>query len=126
MSLKSKYQPVLNLGEQIGVVNGGVEEAGNVLKMWGSVDCEYKKNQIWDAIKKVGGSNPADVEADIRVLQNDYYARHEVSKGESLSLIAKHYYKDMMAYNKIFEANRDVLDHPDKIKPGMVLTIPFP
>ncbi|MDX2134873.1 MAG: LysM peptidoglycan-binding domain-containing protein [Saprospiraceae bacterium] len=126
MSLQSKYQSVLNLGEEIGVVEGGVSEEGAQLKVWGKVDCEYKKNQLWDQIKKVGGENPADIVADIQVLQNDYYAKHEVSSGESLSLIAKHYYKDMMAYTKIFEANRDILDDPDKIKPGQVLTIPFP
>ena len=56
----------------------------------------------------------------------DVYASHTVKKGESLSLIAKHYYGDLMKYKQIFEANRDQLDNPDKIEVGQVLTIPNP
>jgi nucleoid-associated protein YgaU len=126
MSIQSKYQPVLDLGENIGVVNGGHEEVDGQLKVWGSVDTLYKKNQIWDKIKAIGGDSPSDIVADITVLQDAYYAKHEVSSGESLSLIAKHYYGDMMDYKKIFEANRDILDDADHIKPGQVLTIPNP
>jgi nucleoid-associated protein YgaU len=52
------------------------------------------------------------------------YARHTVKSGESLSKIAKHYYKDPMKYNTIFEANRDQLKNPDMIHPGQELIIP--
>jgi nucleoid-associated protein YgaU len=47
-----------------------------------------------------------------------------VTKGESLWKIAERYYGDGSLYPKIFEANRDVLKDPDKIKVGQRLRIP--
>lgn len=49
---------------------------------------------------------------------------HVVEKGDTLGAIAKKYYGKASAYPKIFEANRDVLDDPDKIRPGQRLRIP--
>lgn len=49
---------------------------------------------------------------------------HTVVKGDTLSLIAKTVYGDMMKYPVIFEANKPMLSHPDKIYPGQVLRIP--
>lgn len=49
---------------------------------------------------------------------------HVVEKGDTLSAIAKKYYGKASAYMKIFEANKDVLTDPDKIKPGQKLRIP--
>ena len=49
---------------------------------------------------------------------------HTVKSGESLSAIAKKYLGDANKYNSIFEANRPMLTHPDKIYPGQVLRIP--
>ena len=65
----------------------------------------------------VGGSNPSDLVADISVANTEYYTRHTVAKGESLSLIAKHYFKDPMKYKQIFEANKDTIKNPDLIHP---------
>lgn len=47
-----------------------------------------------------------------------------VKKGDTLSAIAKVQYGDANKYNKIFEANKPLLSHPDKIYPGQVLRIP--
>lgn len=49
---------------------------------------------------------------------------HVVEKGDTLSAIAKRYYGKAGLYTKIFDANRDVLDDPNKIKPGQKLRIP--
>jgi nucleoid-associated protein YgaU len=49
---------------------------------------------------------------------------HTVAKGETLSHIAQHYYGKASEYQKIFEANRDQLKDPDKIREGMTLHIP--
>jgi nucleoid-associated protein YgaU len=124
MSVKSKYQSVLDLGERINVQNGKVEENEGVLRVWGTVQTPYEKDQLWDAIKAVGGAEPADIIADIAVTNDAYYAKHTVVKGEILSLIAKHYYGDLMKYKQIFEANRNILDNPDKIEVGQELIIP--
>ena len=49
---------------------------------------------------------------------------HDVVRGDTLSAIAKTYYGDASQYPKIFEANKPMLSHPDKIYPGQKLRIP--
>ena len=49
---------------------------------------------------------------------------HVVERGDTLSAIAKTYYNNAGQYPKIFEANRPMLAHPDKIYPGQTLRIP--
>ena len=49
---------------------------------------------------------------------------YTVVKGDTLSKIAKEHYGNANEYNKIFEANRPMLKHPDKIYPGQLLRIP--
>ena len=49
---------------------------------------------------------------------------YEVVKGDTLSKIAKHHYGDANKYHQIFEANRPMLEDPDKIYPGQRLRIP--
>ena len=49
---------------------------------------------------------------------------HDVVRGDTLSAISKKYYGDANKYNAIFEANRPMLTHPDKIYPGQKLRIP--
>ena len=124
MALKDKYASVLALGEHLNVRDGKIEEADGVLRMWGRVSTNYEKDQLWDAIKAVGGANPSDIVVDVQVDNPSFYTKHTVVKGESLSKIAKHYYDDMMKYKIIFEANRDQLSDADNIEVGQVLTIP--
>lgn len=50
--------------------------------------------------------------------------QYTVQKGDNLSKIAKNLLGDANAWKQIFEANRDVLDNPDKIFPGQTLKIP--
>lgn len=49
---------------------------------------------------------------------------HTVVSGDNLSKIAKAFYGDPNKYPVIFEANRPMLSHPDKIYPGQMLRIP--
>ena len=49
---------------------------------------------------------------------------HEVVSGDNLSKIAKNFYGDANKYPLIFEANKPMLTHPDKIYPGQLLRIP--
>ena len=126
MSVKAKYQGVLDLGEQLGIKNGNVTEEGNVLKIKGEANTPYEKDLIWDKIKAVGGENASDIKANITVADDTVYHRHTVASGESLSKIAKHYYGDAMKYKQIFEANTNILKNPDVIHPDQVLVIPNP
>jgi nucleoid-associated protein YgaU len=49
---------------------------------------------------------------------------YTVVKGDTLSKIAKEQYGNANQYMRIFEANKPMLAHPDKIYPGQVLRIP--
>ncbi len=49
---------------------------------------------------------------------------YTVASGDTLSKIAKAQYGDANKYQAIFEANKPMLKHPDKIYPGQVLRIP--
>jgi len=49
---------------------------------------------------------------------------YTVVKGDNLSKISKQQYGDPNKYQAIFEANKPMLKHPDKIYPGQVLRIP--
>lgn len=122
--VKAKYQSVLDLGQKLNIHGGDVKVNDGKLEITGTASTPYQKDQLWDEIKKVGGENPSDVVADIKVADSSVYAIHTVEKGESLSLIAKKYYKDPMKYKKIFEANTDKLKNPDVIHPGQELIIP--
>ena len=122
--VKAKYQSVLDLGEQLGVKNGKVEESDGQLKIWGMTKTPYEKNLIWDKIKAIGGENPQDIMADITIEDSSVYARHTVSSGDTLGKIAKHYYGDPSKYQAIFEANTDKLKSPDLIYPDQELVIP--
>lgn len=126
MSVKAKYQGVLNLGEQLGIKDGKVTEEDGVLKIKGEAHTPYEKDLLWDKIKQLGGENASDIKANITVADSSVYHRHTVASGESLSKIAKHYYGDAMKYQKIFEANTNILKNPDVIHPDQVLVIPNP
>ena len=124
MAVKQKYDSVLKLGEELNIQNGDVQVNGDKLEVRGTAKTQYDKNLLWDEIKRVGGENPEDIMADIKVQDETVYAYHTVKSGESLSKIAKHYYKDPMKYKQIFESNTDTLKNPDLIHPGQQLRIP--
>ena len=65
------------------------------------------------------------VDNQLNVLNPTVEARYyTVEPGDSLSKISKAMYGDPMKYEQIFEANKPMLEHPDKIYPGQKLRIP--
>lgn len=50
--------------------------------------------------------------------------KHTVRSGETLGTIAKRYYGSTAKWEVILRANRDQLDDPRQLQPGMTLTIP--
>lgn len=124
MSVKAKYQPVLDLGEQLQIKNGNVTEEAGVLKVKGEAATQYEKNILWDKIKEIGGESPSDIKANITVADTSVYHRHTVKSGETLGKIAKQYYGEASKYMTIFNANTDKLKNPDLIHPDQVLDIP--
>lgn len=49
---------------------------------------------------------------------------YTVASGDTLSHIARHFYGKASRWQAIFDANRDQLDDPDRIRPGQILKIP--
>jgi nucleoid-associated protein YgaU len=91
------------------------------------VQYESEANKIWDAIKTVPTWR-TDIIGDIKFAHAGAPPAPEqtytVKAGDTLSKIAKEHLGNVNAYMKIFEANKDILSDPDKIKPGQVLKIP--
>ena len=61
-----------------------------------------------------------------RVLLEPYhgFSQYTVVSGDALSAIAEQWYGAAAQWPRIFEANRDQISDPDKIRPGQVLKIP--
>jgi nucleoid-associated protein YgaU len=132
--LKTKYQSVLNFIQSQGVQLQNVNMEGDKLLIRASAPSAELKNKVWDQIKLVD-PNFSDLIADIQAPAAAAAAAsanapsasarsYTVQAGDSLSKIAKQFYGDANKYMKIFEANKDKLSDPDKIKPGMDLVIP--
>ena len=131
--LKQKYQSVLTFIEQQGVRLQNVHVENGKLLIRGTAPSQEVKNRIWDQIKLVDASH-SDVTADITVAPGQggpaagagaAPARtYTVKAGDTLSKISQQFYGNANQYQKIFEANRDKLSDPDKIKPGQELKIP--
>ncbi|MBK7601601.1 MAG: LysM peptidoglycan-binding domain-containing protein [Acidobacteria bacterium] len=93
---------------------------GDKLLIRGVVPSEYAKNELWDVIKGIDAA-VSDAVIDINVQSGLTY---KVVSGDTLSKIAKRFYGNANDYNKIFQANTDQLDDPDKIKVGQELKLP--
>jgi nucleoid-associated protein YgaU len=132
--LKAKYQSVLNFIQSQGAQLQNLNMEGDKLLIRASAPSADLKNKVWDQIKLVD-PNFSDLIADIQAPAAAAAAAsanapsasprsYTVQAGDSLSKIAKQFYGDANKYMKIFEANKDKLSDPDKIKPGMDLVIP--
>jgi LysM repeat protein len=135
--LKGKYASVLNLIKSKGVVLSHLHVQDNKLVIQGAAPSDAIKNDIWNAIKAVDpgfGDLSADISVDSSLPQPAAAAaaaagassgqKYRVVSGDSLSKIAKQFYGDANQYMKIFEANKDKLDDPNKISVGQELVIP--
>ena len=130
MDLRAKYDQAIQAAKRLGF-QGAATQEGDKLHFKGTVHSEDEKNQIWNAIKTVP-SWQNDINADIQVVAQPQAVgtsgaaarTYTVKAGDTLSKIAKEHLGDANAYTKIFDANRDQLNDPDKIKPGQVLKLP--
>ncbi|MBD3825898.1 LysM peptidoglycan-binding domain-containing protein [Stenotrophomonas sp.] len=82
------------------------------------------KTSIDTTAEKVEKADFSGVSTSIDTTAEVVGGSYTVQKGDSLSKIAKQELGDVNAWKKIFDANRDVLDDPDKIFPGQVLKLP--
>ena len=125
MGLRDTYAYAISTAK--GKFDGTAEERDGKLHFVGSVKSEEEKNELWNAIKTIPTWKD-DVVANIKVTGGGAAAQggktYTVKSGDTLSKIAKEHLGDANAYMKIFNANKDQLSDPDKIKPGQVLKIP--
>jgi nucleoid-associated protein YgaU len=97
--------------------------ASGTVTVAGSVPDQAAKEKIVLCCGNVDGVE--HVEENILVEQVEPEAQfYTVEKGDNLSKISKMHYGDPNKYMVIFEANKPMLKHPDKIYPGQMLRIP--
>lgn len=92
---------------------------GDKVVVEGNAVSAEMKEKIILAVGNIEGV--AEVEAEDDAVTPVF---HTVVKGDTLSAIAKKTLGNANRYPEIFEANRPMLTHPDKIYPGQVLRIP--
>ena len=143
MGLRDKYHSAVQTAKSLRM-DGSADERDGKLHISGTVNSEDEKNQIWNAIKTVPDWQK-EVVADLKVRPSTMKdptpnrsaapqqtsapaagggTTYTVQSGDTLSKIAKETLGDANAYMEIFNANKDTLSDPDKIKPGQVLKIP--
>jgi len=134
--LREKYNQAIQTAKSVRM-DGNADERDGKLYFNGTVNSVDEKNQIWNALKTVPGWDK-DVVADIKVRAPQSSAApspqpaaatpqtisYTVQSGDTLSAIAKKFLGSSNDYMDIFNANRDQLTDPDKIKPGQVLKVP--
>ena len=106
--------------EELGLDHEGLdlEMEGDKVKVTGKAVTPEMREKVILAVGNVEGV--AEVEDDV----DDPVNFHTVESGDTLSAIARKTLGDANRYNEIFEANKPMLSHPDKIYPGQVLRIP--
>jgi len=133
--LKQRYQTVLTTADKEQIQFHNLHVQDNKLFIKAIAPSEEAKNKFWDQIKLVN-PNADDITADISVDtsramgaaagggQGAGGQTYEVKGGDTLSKISKQFYGDSNEYMRIFYANRDKLNDPDKIQVGQQLVIP--
>ena len=136
--LKQKYQPALNLMQQLQVRLENLNMQGTQLLIRGLAPSADAKNKVWDQVKLIDKAH-SDLICDISVAQQQAQPtmtagasasggqgqrRYTVQSGDTLSKISREFYGDPNQYTKIFNANRSVLKDPNTIHPGQELVIP--
>jgi len=100
-----------------------VEVDGETVKVTGDVPDQETREKIIVAAGNVDGISKVDenIKTEDDTPEGSF---HTVKKGDTLWAIAEKAYGDGSKYMVIFEANKPMLSHPDKIYPGQKLRIP--
>jgi len=129
MGLREKYAYAVQTAKDV-KMQGSADERDGKLYFKGTTNTQAEANKIWDAIKTIPDW-PKEIVADIQATNPSAapaagapQTTYTVKPGDTLSKIAKEMLGNANAYMEIFNANKDQLSDPDKIKPGQVLKIP--
>jgi len=99
-----------------------VEVDGDKAIIKGEVGSQEALEKIIIAAGNVEGISKVETAVKAPAAKDPVF--HTVVKGDSLWKIAAKHYGNGSKYPAIFEANRPMLTHPDKIYPGQALRIP--
>ena len=111
------------LGLQVDGLDVGFDAPTSTVTVSGSVADQATKEKVLLCCGNV--ANVAAVNDMLTVSTPQPESQwHAVVSGDNLSKIAKKFYGDPNKYPVIFEANKPMLSHPDKIYPGQMLRIP--
>ncbi|MBA3633811.1 MAG: LysM peptidoglycan-binding domain-containing protein [Acidobacteria bacterium] len=130
MAVTEKYQSLVDMAKQLGVSGLDVRESDGVLRIDGVAPSAQAKQQLWDEYGRIDPDyRSGDLVLDISAPEGGASSAgsgssggtYTVQSGDTLSKIGQRY---GVGWQKIYEANRDKLDDPDKIQPGQELTIP--
>lgn len=132
--LRSKYQPALTVADQQQIQFTNMYVQDGKLVVSGIAPSEEAKNAFFQQTTLIDGGQ-GELNADIRVDQSRAQAAtagggssggetYTVKSGDTLSKISKQFYGDSDEYMRIFYANRDQLNDPDKVQVGQQLRIP--
>ncbi len=130
-AVQQKYNEVVDLVNQHTVEGKKIQEENGVLKIWATVNDQSQKDKIWTKIKEIGGREPSDLIADIKVKNAgstqdsqsaENFETYTVKSGDTLSAISKQYLGDANRYNEIAKLNN--IANPDRIDVGQKLKIP--
>ncbi|MCA0401037.1 MAG: peptidoglycan-binding protein LysM [Proteobacteria bacterium] len=127
---EAQAAPAEELAKEVGKhgldVSGlDIKVNGNKITVGGSTKDTAEAEKIILALGNTLGVS--EVESNLTIVKEYPPAvMYEVKKGDTLWKIAEtHYGKGKGAqYEGIFEANKPMLSHPDKIYPGQILRIP--
>jgi nucleoid-associated protein YgaU len=107
----------------LAVENLRIDVKEDVATVFGTVSSQADKEKVVLVIGNVNGIARVDDRLEV-VTPEPPAVFYTVVPGDTLSKIAKQHYGNAMKYPVIFEANKPMLKHPDKIYPGQVLRIP--
>ena len=103
----------------------GFDGASGTVIVQGMADTQETKEKILLCCGNVAGVEHVQDQLGVieaAVAEPQFYT---VVRGDTLSKVAKEFYGNANEYMQIFEANKPMLSHPDKIYPGQMLRIPL-
>ena len=111
---------------EVGLGNPNIQTTveGSTVTVTGEVASQEEKEKILLTLGNISGVETVDDQMTVAAAAEPESQFYTVEKGDTLSKVAKQFYGDANAYMKIFEANKPMLSHPDKIYPGQNLRIP--
>lgn len=124
MSAQEKYVSLLELANANGTAYELSEGDGGTLVITGTAPSAEAKQALWDEYERLDPEfRSGDLILNIGLGDAAGGGGHTytVVSGDSLSKIGSKY---GIAWKAIWDSNRDILNHPDKIYPGQELKIP--